>query len=177
MKTLWASCPSLGTSKLSLQQDFSKEWSIFSSKSSQLTQRSLFCSLFHVLTGFDRVSHSILPLAFRHHTVLTSLLFQWLLHFRAQYSIYRTLVSWCKTSSVCCACSVTLVLSLFENMDCSPPGSFVHGILQARTLEWVAMPSSRGSSQPRDRTGVSWATESPGKPHKCANSPPIYISI
>ena len=46
MKTLWASCCSLGNSKLSLQQDFSKEWSIFSSKSSQPTQRSLFCSLF-----------------------------------------------------------------------------------------------------------------------------------
>ena len=39
--------------------------------------------------------------------------------------------------------------------DCSPPGSSVHGILQARILEWVAMPSSRGSSQPRDRTQVS----------------------
>ena len=37
-------------------------------------------------------------------------------------------------------------------MDCSPPGSFVHGILQGRILEWVAMPSSRGSSQPRDYT-------------------------
>ena len=36
--------------------------------------------------------------------------------------------------------------------DCSPPGSSVHGILQAGTLEWVAMPSSRGSSQPRDGT-------------------------
>ena len=34
-------------------------------------------------------------------------------------------------------------------MDCSPPGSSVHGILQIRTLEWVAMPFSRGSSQPR----------------------------
>ena len=33
--------------------------------------------------------------------------------------------------------------------DCSPPGSSVHGILQARILEWVAMPSSQGSSQPR----------------------------
>ena len=40
-------------------------------------------------------------------------------------------------------------------MDCSPPGSSVHGILQARILEWVAMPSSRGSSQSRDRTQVS----------------------
>ena len=37
-------------------------------------------------------------------------------------------------------------------VDRSPPGSSVHGILQARILEWVAMPSSRGSSWPRDRT-------------------------
>ena len=42
-------------------------------------------------------------------------------------------------------------------MDCSPPGSSVHGILQARILEWVAMPSSRGPSQPSDRTSVSLA--------------------
>ena len=41
---------------------------------------------------------------------------------------------------------------LCNPMDCSPPGSSVHGILQARIPEWVAMPSSRGSSQPRDWT-------------------------
>ena len=40
--------------------------------------------------------------------------------------------------------------TLCDPMDCSPPGSSVRGILQARILEWVAMPSSRGSSQPRD---------------------------
>ena len=40
-------------------------------------------------------------------------------------------------------------------VDCSPPGSSVHGVRQARILEWVAMPSSRESSQPRDRTQVS----------------------
>ena len=40
-------------------------------------------------------------------------------------------------------------------MDCSPPGSSVHGILQARTLQWVAMFSSRRSSQPRDPSRVS----------------------
>ena len=40
-------------------------------------------------------------------------------------------------------------------MDYSPPGSSVHGILQARIPEWVAMPSSRGSSQPRDWIQVS----------------------
>jgi len=36
-------------------------------------------------------------------------------------------------------------------MDCSPPGFPVHGILQARILEWVAMPSSSRSSPPRDK--------------------------
>ena len=42
-----------------------------------------------------------------------------------------------------------------EPMDCSPPGSSVYGIFQARVLEWVAISFSRGSSQPRDRTRVS----------------------
>ena len=59
-------------------------------------------------------------------------------------------------------------------MDRSPPGSSVHGILQARILEWGVMPSSRESSRPRDRTHVSycllhWQASSsplapPGKP-------------
>ena len=38
--------------------------------------------------------------------------------------------------------------TLCDPMDCSLPGSSVHGISQARILEWVAMPASRGSSQP-----------------------------
>ena len=46
-------------------------------------------------------------------------------------------------------------LTLCDPMDCSPPGSSVHGILQARILEWVAIPFSRGSSQPRGQTQVS----------------------
>ena len=46
-------------------------------------------------------------------------------------------------------------LTLCNPMDCSLPGSFVHGILQARILEWFAIPFSRGSSQPMDRTCVS----------------------
>ena len=44
---------------------------------------------------------------------------------------------------------------LCNPMDCSPPGSSVHGILQSRILEWLAMPSSRGSSQSMVRTHVS----------------------
>ena len=43
-----------------------------------------------------------------------------------------------------------LCLTLCDLMDYSPPRSSVHGILQARILEWVAIPFSRGSSQPRD---------------------------
>ena len=46
-------------------------------------------------------------------------------------------------------------LSLCDPMDCSPPSSSVHGIPQTRTAGWVAMPSSRGSSQLRDQTHVS----------------------
>ena len=45
--------------------------------------------------------------------------------------------------------------TLRDPMDCSPPGSPVLGILQARVLEWVAISFSRGSSWPRDRTRVS----------------------
>ena len=44
---------------------------------------------------------------------------------------------------------------LCDTMDFSPPGSFVHGISQARILEWVAVSFPRGSSQPRDQTRVS----------------------
>ena len=44
---------------------------------------------------------------------------------------------------------------LCDPMHCSPPGSSIHGILQARVLEWVAISFSRGSSRPRDRTQVS----------------------
>ena len=46
-------------------------------------------------------------------------------------------------------------LALCDPMNCSVPDSSVPGIFQKRTLEWVAMPSSRQSSQPRDRTQVS----------------------
>ena len=44
--------------------------------------------------------------------------------------------------------------TLYDPTDCSPPGSSVHGISQVRTLGWVAMSSSRGSSRPRDWTGI-----------------------
>ena len=45
-----------------------------------------------------------------------------------------------------------------DPMDSSPPGSSVHGILQARILEWVAISSSSGSSRPRDQTDISYVS-------------------
>ena len=63
--------------------------------------------------------------------------------------------------------------TLCDLMDCSPPGFSVHGISLASILEWVAMPSSKESSQPRDRTHVSYVSIGrwillvpPGKPAK-----------
>ena len=57
-----------------------------------------------------------------------------------------------------CVCAKLLQLcsTLCYPEDNSWPGSSVHGILQARTLAWFAMPSSRGSSQLRDQTHVSY---------------------
>ena len=71
----------------------------------------------------------------------------------------------CMLIYVCVSHSV--VSNLLDSMDYSLPSSSIHGILQARTLEWAAMSSSRGSSRPRDQTQVfliaggfltSWAT-------------------
>ena len=62
------------------------------------------------------------------------------------------------------------VLTLCDPVDYSLPGSSVHGISQTRILEWVAISSSRGSSQPRDQTCIShtvggfFTTEPSGRP-------------
>ena len=68
----------------------------------------------------------------------------------------KSLLPSVQMSSCAVLCLVTQSCLTFCNpMDCSPPGSSVHEIFQARILDWVAMPSFRGSSQPRDRTQVS----------------------
>ena len=54
-----------------------------------------------------------------------------------------------------CVLVAQLCPTLCDPMDYSPPGSSVHGMLQARILEWAAVPFSRGSSPPRDRAQVS----------------------
>ena len=66
---------------------------------------------------------------------------------RVKFLIVFSKLKWSKLAQSC--------PTLCDPMDCSLPGSSIHGILQARTLEWVAMPSSRGSSRPRDQTQVA----------------------
>ena len=67
--------------------------------------------------------------------------------------------------------SVQSCPTLYGPMDCSPPGSSIHGIFQVRILEWVAMPSSRGSFDPGLEPGSSalqadsLPSEPSGKPH------------
>ena len=63
----------------------------------------------------------------------------------------------CYCGVLCAACLLAQSRpTLCNSLDCSPPGSSVHGIFQARILEWVAISFSRGSYQPRDQTHVSW---------------------
>ena len=68
---------------------------------------------------------------------------------------------------------VQLGLTLCDLMDCSPPGSSVHGILQATILEWVIIPFSKGSSPPRNWTQVScivgrfFTTRATKEAHEC----------
>ena len=62
----------------------------------------------------------------------------------------------CSVAQSWCVCSVAQsCLTLCDLMGCSPPGSSVYEILQASILEWVAISSSKKSSQPKDWTGVS----------------------
>ena len=78
---------------------------------------------------------------------------------------------------MCCVAQSSSTLC--DPMDCSPQPPLSMGVLQARIVEWVAMPSSRGSSQPRDWTQVShiagrfftiWATRE-------ASQPPLFFSM
>jgi len=70
------------------------------------------------------------------------------LYFILHYSMYNFLcVFLCDSRSV--------ISDSLQSLDCSPPGSSVHGILQARILEWVAIPFSRGSFWPKDQICIS----------------------
>ena len=68
-------------------------------------------------------------------------------------------------------------VQLFVTMDYSPPVFSIRGILQARILDWVAVPSSRGSSQQRDQTLASPTLQADSLPLSHWGSPHIHISL
>ena len=93
---------------------------------------------------------------------------------------------WTSARNIVCACIVTSVMSNSWQPRglCSPPGSSVHGILQERILEWVALLSSRGSSWPRDWTHVSYVScmgrrvsplVPPGKPRTVVRTQSTFL--
>jgi len=103
----------------------------------------------------------IVPMLFQNSSYLSC----HVLHVATTLLTYLLLVtvSVCRTVLVAQSC-----LTLCDPTNCSLPGFSVHGILQAKILEWIAIPFSRGTSQPRDRTLVSclagrfftiWATK------------------
>ena len=69
-------------------------------------------------------------------------------------------------------------LTLWDPLDCSPPGSSVHGICQARILEWAAISSSKGSSQPRDLNPrlLDWQADSSPLSHVGGFSPSLSLN-
>ena len=73
----------------------------------------------------------------------------------APETLVKPLTKWTVCVCVLCVLVTQLCLILYDPMDYRPPGSSVHGIRQARILEWVATPFSSGSSRHRDRTEVS----------------------
>ena len=78
-----------------------------------------------------------------------------------QYCVnFYCTVEWLSYTFCCCCCWLVTQSCpiLCSPTDCNPPGSSVHGILQARILEWVTIPFSRGSSRPRNQTQVSCIT-------------------
>ena len=105
--------------------------------------------VFLCLTELQLLLSSLDPIMLMQLALFNS--FWWLsnIHYTHTYTIYMMMMM--------LSCSV--MSHSWDSMDCSPPSSSVRGILQARILEWVAMPSSKGSFWPRNRTQVSYAVD------------------
>ena len=98
-----------------------------------------------------RYTHIYVKLSFaRHHKLIQHCESTFTSIFKRRKKKNRSVLS--------CVCARLLqtFLTLCDPMDHSLPSSSVHGILQARILEWVTLPSSRRHSQPRDQTHVSY---------------------
>ena len=100
-----------------------------------------------VMTNLDSILKSRdITLPTKGHLV-NAMVFPVVMYGCESWTIKKAEVKWSEVAQSC--------PTLFDPMDCSLPRSSVHGIFQARVLEWVAISFSRGSSQPRDRIWVS----------------------
>ena len=142
-----------------------------SSKRTGWQSSSMACPL----TSSSMSLQKLNPTSVLHHTGSWTSHFQWGVQHHNLNSSQDLGHSNCSLKShiYFCLCSCVLswsVVSLWDLMDRSPPGSSVHAIFQARILEWVAISSSRGSSPSRDWTRVSciggrfFTTAPPRKP-------------
>ena len=129
-----------------------------------------YLSYLWVIKFFERTDFSNLGVFLGGPTFINILAVFWNNVNNAYYSLFCSLCSsdllFSHRLSLCLYCQLPRVmllwsevaqscLTLCDPVDCSPLGSSVHGILQARILEWVAISFSRGSFQPRDWTRVS----------------------
>ena len=92
---------------------------------------------------------------------MISVFFQKKMAFEGATTNWTDTIFWSFYSScagLCYAKSLQLCLTLCDPIDCSLPGSSLHGILQTRILQWVAGPFSRGSSWPRYQTRISYGS-------------------
>ena len=142
-----------------------REYSITTRQAGSLSATTFMYSIFFVFLGF-------LILFFTVERKITVFLYQITKIFLVLYQkacwaeTFFFLIPACTHAKSSLSCR-----TLCDPMDHSPPGPSIHRILQARILEWVAMPSSRGSSWPRDQTriccvswfGRCWCTESDTK--------------
>ena len=106
--------------------------------------------------GSQRVGHCWATFTFHYLTYLKSNI--------TEILIFSTLVA--ITSWIIHYC-VQLHWTLYNRMDCSPPGCSAHGTVQARTLEQIAISSSKGFSQPRSWTSVSCVSCTAGRLFTC----------
>lgn len=90
--------------------------------------------------------------------LLSKVLYKVLVLFKNLYLVFwlsKVMNTHWKTVKTVCAMSLQSCLTLYSPVDYSPPGSSVRGIVQARILQWVAVPSSRESSWPRGQTSLT----------------------
>ena len=120
-----------------------ESWGLF------VTSTNCYCWLIQVY-----LHHSIFCLLFIMFSCYFLFLLVTCLGFHASFSdlqnihfVFNSTLKWSEVTQLC--------PTLCDPVDCSPTGSSVHGLLQARILEWAAISFSRGSSQPRDWTQVS----------------------